>query len=193
VAIVTLVLWALTAAAGITMLRAGGAARRTEADRPDEAPSAAQAGVPAAKSALATAPGSVSASASASARQAPRMAAIPLTPEGLPPPVPHARVTTRPGEHPLLEFAHPALAVTGMACWFMYTFVHYRPLAWIAFGILVVALGVGLGWALRNNHEVRNHARFAWHFPPRLLALHGLAAAVSITLTVLTALIASHG
>ncbi len=185
-AILTLVLWALTAAAGVTLLRAGGAARRAEADRPGEAAPGTETGVPAVTSSLAAAgpPGSA---------PAPRMAAIPLTPEGLPPPVPHARVTTRPGEHPLLEFAHPALAVTGMACWFMFTFVHYRPLAWIAFGILVVALSVGLGWLIRNNHEVRNHARFAWHFPPRLVALHGFAAALSITLTVLTALIASHG
>lgn len=170
-AIVTLVLWMLTAAAGITLLRTGGNARRAEAEsRTAELPSPTPAAVPAARS-----------------------AAIPLTPEGLPPPVPHTRVTAEPGEHPLLEFTHPALAVAGMACWFMFTFVHYRPLAWISFGILVVTLSAGLSWLVRNNQAVRNHQKAAWHFPPRLVALHGLAAGVSIVLTVLTALIASHG
>jgi hypothetical protein len=172
VAIVTLVLWMLTAAAGVTLLRAGGNARRiaAESSRAAELPSATPAAVPAARS-----------------------AAVPLTAQGLPPPIPHVRVTAEPGEHPLLEFTHPALAVTGTACWFMFTFVHYRPLAWISFGILVVTLGVGLGWLIRNNQAVRNHAKAAWPFPPRLIALHGFAAGVSIVLTVLTAVIASHG
>jgi hypothetical protein len=171
VAILTLVLWTLTAAAGITLLRAGGNARRIEAEssRAAELPSAAPAAVPAGRS-----------------------AAVPLTADGLPPPVPHVRVTAQPGEHPLLEFTHPALAVAGMACWFMFTFVHYTPLAWISFGILVVTLSAGLGWLVRNNQALRNHAKAAWHFPPRLIALHGFAAGVSIVLTVLTALIASH-
>jgi hypothetical protein len=172
VAIVTLVLWILTAAAGITLLRTGGAARRTQNSQPAAVETAARTPVEAG---------------------AARSRAVPLTPEGLPPPVPHIRVTAQPGEHPLLEFSHPALAVAGMACWFMYTFVHYRPLAWVSLGILVVAIGLGLGWLIRNNQAVRNHARGAWHFPPRLIMLHGSVAAVSITMTVLTALIASHG
>jgi hypothetical protein len=171
VAIVTLVLWILTAAAGITLLRTGGANRRQSRQRPAvEVPARTPVEAAAARS-----------------------TAIPLTPDGLPPPVPHSRVTTRPDEHPLLEFSHPAMAVAGMACWFMYTFVHYRPLAWVSFGILVVAMSLGLGWLLRNNQAVRNHALGAWHFPPRLAVLHGFVAAVSLTLTVLTALIASHG
>jgi hypothetical protein len=176
VAIVTLVLWLVTAAAGISLLRAGSAAAYAEAeDQVAEVRSAAAATVPA---------GRVPAG---------RSPAIPLTPEGLPPPVPHVRVTARPGQHPLLEFAHPALGVTGMACWFMFTFVHYRPLAWISFCILVVTIGVGLGWFVRNVREVSDHVVGASHFPPRLIALHGGIAALSITLTVLTALVASHG
>jgi hypothetical protein len=172
VAILTLVLWMLTAAAGLTLLRTGGNARRVarESARAAELPSTTPAAVPAARS-----------------------TAVPLTAAGLPPPAPHVRVTAEPGEHPLLEFTHPALAVAGMACWFMFTFVHYRPLAWISFGILVVTLSVGLGWLVRNNQALRNHATAAWHFPPRLIALHGFAAGVSIVLTVLTALIAGRG
>jgi len=161
-AIVTLVLWVLTAAAGISLLSTGGAARRAAA-------AARTAGPPA------------------------RTGAIPLTKEGKPPPGPRTTVATPPGEHPLLEFSHPALALTGLACWFMFVFVHYHPFAWIAFGILVVTIGVGLSWLARNTRDARRHVSAAWNFPPRLVAMHGLAAAIAITLTVLTALSASHG
>jgi len=160
-AIVTLVLWVITAAAGISLLSTGGAARRAAAAR--------TAGPPA------------------------RTGAIPLTEEGKPPPGPRATVATPPGEHPLLEFSHPALALTGLACWFMFVFVHYHPFAWISFGILVVTIGVGLSWLARNTRDARRHVSAAWTFPRRLVALHGLAAAIAITLTVLTALSASRG
>lgn len=204
-AIVTLVLWFLTAAAGITLLRAGGIAAQADAEEQvAEVPSAAAAAV-ASTMGAATAGASTAGTASTvgaastasastpTAGAAARPSAVPLAPGGLPPPVPHARVTTRPGQHPLLEFAHPALGVTGVACWFMFTFVHYRPLAWISFCILLVTIGVGLGWLGRNRTEVSNHVNGASRFPPRLIALHGGFAALSIALTVLTALIASHG
>jgi hypothetical protein len=182
-AIVTLILWAITAAAGVSLLSTGGAARRAaragaRADVPD------QAEVPVPQHTLAEA-----AHAIATARSA----APPRTAEGKPPPVPRVRVQTPAGEHPLLEFSHPALAVAGLACWFMFVFVHYRPMAWIAFGILVVAICLGLAWLARNAGAVRKHASAAWGFPPKLVLTHGLAAAVSITLTILTALTASRG
>lgn len=166
-AIVVLVLWLGTAAAGLTLLRAGGAARRAEAPRAVPADSLAGALV--------------------------RTGAVPLTAEGKPPPGPHVRVSTPPGEHPLLEFSHPALAVTGIACWMMFTFVHYRPLAWIAFAILVATLLVGLGWLSRTRRSGRRQGAQAWSFPSRLIWLHGLVAACSIVLTVLTAVTASRG
>jgi len=168
-AIVTLVLWVITAAAGVTLLSTGGAARRLAAE--------------AARAQAETAP-----SASAPVR----IGALPLTAEGKPPPVPKVRVATPPGEHPLLEFSHPALALTGLACWFMFVFVHYRPFAWISFGILAVTIGLGLTWLARNTQAARRHAAAAWNFPPQLVALHGAAAAIAISLTVLTALSASR-
>ena len=78
-----------------------------------------------------------------------------------------------PGEHPLLEFSHPALAVTGLACWFMYVFVRYTPFAWISFGILMVAIAIGLTWLVHNLRAARHRLKGAWHFPPRLVLLHG--------------------
>jgi hypothetical protein len=168
-AIAALVLWIATAAAGVTLLRSG---RTLPAAAADEAPAEEVA---------------------ASTNVLVRIGAVPLTAEGKPPPGPHVRVATPPGEHPLLEFSHPALAVTGVACWLMYTLVHYRPFAWISLAILVVTLLVGAGWFVRNREAAHRRLSGSWTFPPRLLALHGAAAGLSIALTVVTALVASHG
>jgi hypothetical protein len=164
-AIFVLVLWLATAAIGVTLLRLGGVQRRQRAE---------------------------AARTEARVKTLVRTGAVPMTPEGRPPPGPHVRVTSPPGEHPLLEFSHPALAVTGIACWMMFTFVHYRPLAWIAFAVLIVTIGVGLSWLLRNRQAARQHAAAAWHFPPRLIAMHGLIAALTIALTVLSAVTAAR-
>jgi hypothetical protein len=167
--IAALVLWVATAAAGVTLLRSGSTLRACAADEAPAEAVAASTGVLA------------------------RIGAVPLTAEGKPPPGPHVRVGTPPGEHPLLEFSHPALAITGVACWLMYTLVHYRPFAWISFAILVATLFVGVGWHLRNRGATHRRLSGSWTFPPRLLVLHGVAAGLSITLTVVTALVASHG
>jgi hypothetical protein len=169
-----LVLWIATAAAGVTLLRSGSTRHPAAAEQ-----------APADEVAAST----VSANPSVLVR----IGAVPLTAEGKPPPGPHIRIATPPGEHPLLEFSHPALAITGVACWFMFTFVHYRPFAWISFAILVVTMIVGLGWFLRNRESEHRRLAGAWTFPPRLIALHGAVAGLSITLTVVTALVASRG
>lgn len=161
-AIVVLVLWLATAIAGVTLLRTGNAARRAVQEQ------AASARLPVAHA-----------------------AAVPLAPGGLPPPSPHVRVPTPVGEHPLLEFSHPTLGVTGIACWMMFTFVHYRPLAWIAFGILLVTASAGLGWLVRSLASRRQQG--AWRFPARLAWLHGSVAGLSLLLTVLTAIVAARG
>jgi len=162
-------LWLATAVAGVTLLRAGGAARRATASA-----AAARQAVP------------------ADAMAGARLAAVPMTSDGRPPPGPHVRVATPDGEHPLLEFSHPALAVIGIACWMMFTFVHYRPLAWIAFAILLVTLLLGLGWLIRSRQAASHRASGAWSFPPRLIWVHGLVAGSSLVLSVLTAVLASR-
>ena len=162
-------MWLATAVAGVTLLRAGGAARRATASA-----AAARQAVP------------------ADAMAGARLAAVPMTSDGRPPPGPHVRVATPDGEHPLLEFSHPALAVIGIACWMMFTFVHYRPLAWIAFAILLVTLLLGLGWLIRSRQAASHRASGAWSFPPRLIWVHGLVAGSSLVLSVLTAVLASR-
>jgi hypothetical protein len=154
-----LVLWVLTAGAGVSLLAAGNASRRT----------AAGAAAPA------------------------RSAAVPLTDDGRPPPVPRAKVVAPPGEHPLLEFSHPALALTGFGFWLAFVLVHYRSLAWISVGVLVVTLGAGLGWLISNTLASGRRKGAARAFPPRLIVIHGLAATAVLALTVLTALSAGHG
>ncbi len=166
-AIVVLVLWLAAAVAGVTLLRAGAAARRLTARG------------------LAQAESRVPAPA--------RIGAVPLTADGRPPRGPHVRVARPAGEHPLLEFSHPALAVTGIACWFMFVLVHYRPFAWIAFGILVATMAVGLSWLAASRRPAGRQPDAGWTFPPRLIALHGLVVTLAIALTVLTAVSAAHG
>jgi hypothetical protein len=180
VAIVVLVLWFATVGAGIALLRAGGAARRLAAG-PITAPKVV------AKPALPALAMQPAASGPA------RIGAIPLTEDGKPPRVPHARVATPPGEHPLLEFLHPALAVTGLAFWAMFTFVHSRPMAWTAVAIQLVTISLGLAWQARNRMASRRRASSAWPFPGRLLTLHVTVAASAFVLAVLAALVASHG
>lgn len=161
-AIVALILWAVTACIGVSLLTAGNAARRRAAS-----------------------------SVPAASRPA-RYAAVPLTADGKPPPGPRTKVAAPPGEHPFLQFSHLALAVVGLAFWFLFVFIHDRPLAWISFGVLVVNIGAGLSWLAVNTRATGRREDGGRTFPPRLIVLHGGAAAVAIALTVVTALVASH-
>jgi hypothetical protein len=167
VAIFVLVLWLVTAGLGIALLRAGGAARA----------SAARAAAPAAEPQLAAVPA--------------RIGALPMTAEGKPPPVPRIRVVTPAGEHPLLEFAHPALAIVGLAFWAMFTFVHYRPMAWIALAVIAVTIGLGLTWLARGGRARAAQAP-GRRFPARLAGLHGLAASLTVLAGLLSAVVASR-
>ena len=101
-----------------------------------------------------------------------------------------------PGEHPLLEFSHPALGLLGLGCWFIYVGTRHAALAWVAFGILVVTILAGLGWlahsALTRRRRTRTGAATPARFPSRLVLLHGVVATATVTLAVLTALSATH-
>ena len=211
-AIAALILWVLTASVGVSLLSSGRAARGAAAGTappPGAADGPAQTvgtpagpaqtdgtpvdGTPVDGAASAHAQKAGAASGSAPAGAPARFAAVPLTEDGRPPPVPHAKVTAPPGEHPQLQFCHPALALIGFGFWLAFVFVHYRPLAWVSFGVLVVTLGAGLSWLTGNTLAARRHRGAAPGFPPRLIVLHGLAAAATLALTVLTALTAGHG
>jgi hypothetical protein len=90
-----------------------------------------------------------------------------------------------------VEFAHPTGGIIGLAFWLGFTLVHNRALGWIGFGLAAATACVGLGWFTANARAARraNPARPAPSFVGRLAALHGSAAALTVALAALTALV----
>ena len=133
--------------------------------------------------------------ATAGARTAPAET-VPVPPPStrVPPPIPRSKVKAPPGEHPLLEFCHPALGITGLACWFAFVATHDRTFAWIALAVLLVTIGAGLGWLLAGRRAAREQADGGAGrvVPAHHIVLHGLAAATTCGLAI-AALAASHG
>lgn len=200
-AIAALVLWILTAAAGLVLFITGNAARRAGGA---QAPGLRTAGQrsPVQRPPERRAPGQPAPAVAVTVPPAAAPAARPMAPPrgpgpaagpAEPPPIPRVKVHARPGEHPLLEFSHPTLGLIGMGLWFVYVGTRHAPLAWASFGILVVAIAAGLSWLARNRLAARREGKPARAgFPPRLVLLHGLTATATFTLAVLTALAASH-
>jgi hypothetical protein len=112
-----------------------------------------------------------------------------------PPPIPRTKVSTPPGEHPLLEFCHPALGITSLACWFAFVATHDMAFAWLAFAVLAVTIAAGLGWLAARARSARQRADGGYGpaVPVRRIALHGLAAATTCGLAIAAVLTASHG
>jgi hypothetical protein len=71
------------------------------------------------------------------------------------PPITHTRITTQPGQHPLLEFMHPALGIIGLASWIAYVVTRYGTFAWVSFGVLLVTITAGLTWYTINSRHAR--------------------------------------
>lgn len=97
--------------------------------------------------------------------------------------------------HPLLEFTHPALGVIGLGFWFMFVASHYRRFAWIAIGVLAATVTAGSCWLVVNviaGKRRRRAGGVSVPVPARLIVVHGLAAATTTALAVLTPLIAGH-
>ena len=96
-----------------------------------------------------------------------------------------------PSPRSLLEFAHPASAIIGLGFWLGFTFVHYRALGWIAFGLVTVTVGLGLTWFTANARAARRQDRDEPRpsFSTRLIVVHGAAAAVTFALAALTAFV----
>ncbi len=161
-AVAALVLWILTAGAGLALLITGRAGRRQGAGAPERSVPVYTGGVQ-------------------------------RTEDGRPPPIPKPKVRAAPGEHPLLEFSHPAIGIVGIGFWFVFLGTHNRALAWAAFGILVVTIAAGLSWLASTTAARRRAKGPRAAFPPRLILAHGAAAAITLTLVVLTAVSASHG
>jgi hypothetical protein len=174
-AVIVLLLWAVTAAAGLRLLFTSGLGGR----RPAQAAPAQT--TPAPESAMAAAP------AKPLSGRAARRAYYD------PPTLTRNKSEPIPGLGPLLEFTHPMFAIVGLAFWLGYTLVHSRPLAWIAFGLAVATICAGITWFTANARAAkRQHddGTPAPAFSARLLTIHGAAAALTFALAALTALTA---
>ena len=178
-----MLLWICTVAAGVSLLAARRPARGSRDFAPAPAKSPVEAGAPA--EAAAHAPASVPAAAGVPPAAAAAYA------EGAKIPITHTRVTTRPGEHPLLEFMHPALGLVGLGCWIAFVITRFRVFAWVALGVIAGTIAAGVIWyvvSARAGKAGRRHpARRA-----RRLLIHGSGAAVTSVLAIVTALIAYH-
>jgi hypothetical protein len=175
-AIVVLVLWLFTAGAGIYLLVTSnlGRARPAAAATPSPQPAsvAQPAGGP--REARPTARERWDPPSLVASRQAPIL----------------------PSGRALVEFAHPAVGIIGLAFWLGFTLVHNRGLGWIAFGLAALTACVGLGWFTANSRaaRTRSHAPAgsgtqAPSFAGRLVALHGSGAALTVALAALAALV----
>ena len=217
-AIVVLVLWLFTAGAGFYLLVTSNLSRARPAAAPPATAPPAEA-PPATASVAAPTAAAPTAAASAAPRRRVRRAgrarpghAGPRSPgrarlpgtacleaaerrardRFAPPSLVAARnAPVLPGLRSLLEFAHPACALIGLGFWLGYTFVHYRALGWIAFGLVTATVCLGLSWFAANTRAARRRPADepGPSFSTRLVALHGGAAAVTFALAALTALV----
>jgi hypothetical protein len=175
-AIVALVLWMFTAGAGFYLLVTSNLGRARPA-------------VPEPASEPAAAPAPATAGAQASRRELRHAARDRWDPPSL---TAAKSAPIVPGARSLLEFAHPACAIIGLAFWLGFTLVHNRTLGWIAFGLIAVTACLGLTWVLANFRAARRGAgdKSAPSFAGHLMILHGSAAAVTIVVAALSALVA---
>ncbi len=190
-AIVVLVLWLFTAGAGFYLLVTSNlrgarpaAALPVAQPAPNAEPATASVAAPAAQA--------PTAQAQPAAKRPSRAARDRFAPPSL---VAARNAPVLPGLRSLLEFAHPACAIIGLGFWLGYTFVHYRALGWIAFGLVTVTVCLGLSWFAANTRAARRRLSSEHRdvpvpsFSTRLIALHGGAAAVTFVLAALTALV----
>jgi hypothetical protein len=190
-AIAVLVLWAVTATAGLRLLFTSGLGKMQSAeDIQAEVPEPVAAGALPAEHAEATRAQRAEAlaverververvEASLSKKEARRAERARYDTAELK----QSRQQSVGGLRDVVEFMHPACAIIGLAFWLGYSLVHNRALAWIAFGLAAVTACAGLAWFLSNRRRGL--------FSARLLAIHGGGAAVTFVLAGLTALTA---
>ena len=111
-----------------------------------------------------------------------------------PPSLQRERSESLPLMRALVEFAHPALGMTGLGFWFGYVVSHNRVFLAISLGILLGAICAGLSWFTVNNRAARRAAAgdgpakpgtAPLTFSPRLIALHAAGAVLTVLFTAL--------
>jgi hypothetical protein len=99
---------------------------------------------------------------------------------------------------PALIFSHFVLAAAGLLVWIIYVANDNETLAWVAFGALLVVAVLGFtmfGIWLRQRQARAGTAAVTTadtpaeqHFPVAIVGLHGLLAATTLVLVLLTAI-----
>jgi hypothetical protein len=184
-AIVALVVWLFTVAAGVYLLvtstRPGAG---DDADAP--APQPVPAGFAVIEPTADPAPGGVAEPAAAGVK-------APADPKTIartrfdPPSLTRAKAEPIPGGRALAEFSHPLLGLVGFGLFVGYVMTRAWILGAIALGAGAGAVTAGLLWAVVNVRASRQDppSRHAMSFTPRLLLLHGAGAAITILLAAL--------
>jgi hypothetical protein len=88
---------------------------------------------------------------------------------------------------PGLVFGHFALAATGLVLWIVYLVANESVLAWIAFGLLLVVALIGFTMFARWL-PVRRGDNAESRFPLAIVLGHGVLAATTLVLVLLTAI-----
>ena len=197
-AIVVLVLWLFTAGAGFYLLVTSNLGRaRAAAPAQAAEPATAPAGSAIASAATAT-PASAAAAPAAQAASAPPPSKREMRRAARerfdPPSLTAAKgAPVVPDLRSLLEFAHPACAIVGLGFWLGFTLVHDQALGWIGFGLVTATVCLGLTWFTANARAARRpgspEGEPAPSFSPRMVVVHGSAAAVTFVLAALAALV----
>jgi hypothetical protein len=143
-----MLLWMITAGAGLYLLVSGRPGRPVGPPVADGADGAAVT-----EAAEAMTPVTVPASRPAQAG-IPQAAAEALAAGARVPPITHTRIATQPGQHPLLEFMHPALGIVGLGIWIAYVATKFSTFAWVSFGILLATITAGLTWYTANRRHI---------------------------------------
>jgi hypothetical protein len=191
-AVAVLVLWLFTAGAGFYLLVTSNLRRGHPAAAGPSAPPAMEPAPepePAARAASLS-PGASSGPDALSPRDLRRAARDRWDPPSL---VAARQAPLLPDLRSLLEFAHPAGGIIGLAFWLGFALVHNQVLGWIGFGLVAVTASLGLAWFTANLRAARHADRHAApRFAGRILVVHGAGAAVTVTLAALAALVL-HG
>jgi hypothetical protein len=159
VAIVALVLWTITAAAGVYLLISSTRIRPEEAAQAERVGATATAGSPARPE-----------------RPGDRFD---------PPSLQAAKSEPMPGMRAFAEFLHPALAVTGFAFWLAYTFIRNPVLAAIGLGVVLGAIAAGLAYAGANARAAKREGSDTLSFKSRVVLLHVVGATLTLLVVIL--------
>ena len=202
-AIAALVLWISTVAVGTYLLATAARIGKTESAPSEPVPvSAGQSGTastdPAGDSSRTS--GSQAAAAAPATPLAQRLHAQ-KDDRFAPPSLRAEREEPLPGIKELAEFAHPALAIIGLAFWIGYVISRDRLMLAIGLGILLGAICAGISWFAVNTRAAKRAAAIGaadasgaddlttapLSFTPLVLILHTLGAALTLLFVALIA------